>query len=91
MTILHENPYLMDAQERKTLKRAITSKESWKAKARERQKGMRLLQLKIRDLELSRALWKVRYYSLKDAGETDKASEISAELLPEAKTDRKKN
>jgi hypothetical protein len=55
----------MDAQERKTLKRAVASKENWKTKARERQKGMRLLQLKIRDLERSRAQWKEKYYAYK--------------------------
>jgi hypothetical protein len=48
----------LNAQERKALKRALLSKENWKAKARKRQKLLRIQQLKIKDLEQSRAHWK---------------------------------
>jgi len=47
----------VNAQERKALKRAILSKESWKTKAQKRKKEIRLLELRVRDLEQSRSQW----------------------------------
>ena len=56
----------MNAQERKALNRAILSQEKWRNKAKERQKGIRLQQLTIRDLERSRANWRARFFRCKD-------------------------
>ena len=75
----------MNAQERKALKRALESKEVWKNKAKERQKGMRLLQLKIRDLERSRFYWKQKSVDRKD-----KRMEPEV-VLEKSKSDPKKN
>ncbi len=55
----------MNAQERKALKRASTSKETWKAK--DRKKAMHLLRMRIRDLERSRNRWKVKFFRIKEA------------------------
>jgi len=57
----------LNAQEKKALNRALISKENWKTKARSRQKMMRLQQLKIRDLERSRAFWKEKSVVKTDA------------------------
>lgn len=87
----------MNAQERKTLKRALASKEIWKSKARERQKGMRLLQLKIRDLERSRTGWKEKFIQFKnEPGLQNKAENIqtsksSTSSGRQAKAAQKKN
>ena len=83
----------MNAQERKALKRALDSKEKWKAKAKERQKSMRLLQLKIRDIERSRADWKEKFSLEKMSKENEKSklSESSITSAQQLKSDRKKN
>ncbi len=78
----------MNAQERKALKRALISKETWKAKAKDRQKGMRLLQLQIRDLERSRALWKEKFFQNKNKKGKSRAPESSLET--QTKADQKK-
>ncbi len=81
----------MNAQERKALKRALISQEKWKAKAKERQKGMRLLQLKIKDLEKSRANWKEKFFLTKNVEEKGQTSESPDALEQQTKADRKKN
>ena len=50
----------MNSYERKALKRANESKAKWKEKALERNRRLRAAQLKIRDLEKSRQLWRDR-------------------------------
>lgn len=50
----------MNSYERKALKRANESKAKWKDKALERNKRLRAAQLKIRDLEKSRQMWRDR-------------------------------
>ena len=51
----------MNSYERKALKRALESKTKWRIKAIERNKTVRALKLKIRDLEKSRHMWRERY------------------------------
>ncbi len=81
----------MNAQERKTLNRALISKDTWKTKAKARQKSIRLLQLKVRDLERSRTQWKEKFFQLKNNEEKSKISETSAVLGKKTKIDQKKN
>lgn len=84
----------MNAQERKALKRALISKEKWKATAKERQKALRLQQLKIRDIERSRARWKEKFLQKKASENNEKNSELSESpivIARRAKLDRKKN
>ena len=56
----------MNSYERKALKRALESKTKWRTKAIERNKTLRALKLKIRDLEKSRHLWRERYLAEQD-------------------------
>ena len=55
------------------------SRDNWRAKAIERHKRIRALEVKIRDLEKSRAKWKARAQNQKETEipETDEASEDS--------------
>ncbi len=87
------NSIAVNAQERKALKRALVSKEKWKDKAKERQKGMRLLELKIRDIERSRINWKEKFLLEKESknNKKSKRSESSIESVKQMKSDRKKN
>ena len=50
----------MNSFERKALKQANESKAKWKQKAIERNKRLRAAQLRIRDLEKSRQMWRDR-------------------------------
>lgn len=52
--------HAMNSYERKALKRALKSKTKWRTKAVERNKTLRALKLKIRDLEKSRHMWRER-------------------------------
>ncbi len=84
----------MNAEERKRLKRAIDSKEIWKQRGLERQRTLRLQQLRIRDLESSRNHWKEKYFQTKEQGVVN--TQVTKDLLPklpsrELKKDRKKN
>ena len=83
----------MNAQERKALKRALESKENWKVKAQGRKKQIRLLELRIRDLEISRSLWKEKCYRERvelRSVDTDSVAKKDA-TKRQVKADRKKN
>ncbi len=81
---------IVNAQERKALKRALESKEKWKAKAQERKKQIRLLELRIRDLEYSRKQWKEKCFKAKKESKAEKTESRSKVPKRQAKTDRKK-
>ena len=81
----------MNAQERKALKRAQDSKENWKTKAQERKKQIRLLELRIRDLELSRGQWKRKFFETKSKPEIVKGNSGKPVSKRQTKADRKKN
>ena len=57
------------------------SRDTWRAKAIARRKENRLLELKVRDLEISRAKWKERALTATDAQKrrTDKAQKVEKE------------
>jgi hypothetical protein len=59
----------MNSYERKALKRARESKDKWKTKALERNKTLRALKLKIRDLEKSRQMWRERYLAEQESSQ----------------------
>ena len=61
----------MNSYERKALKRALESKAKWRAKAIERNKTVRALKLKIRDLERSRYMWRERYLAEQESLQKD--------------------
>lgn len=82
---------IVNAQERKSLKRALESKENWKTKAQERKKQIRLLELRIRDLEASRNLWKEKCYRERIELKSENTSEKKSITKRQAKADRKKN
>lgn len=67
----------MNSYERKSFKRALYSLSIWKDKAQKRQKEIRLLQLKIRDLERSRELWRKKYFLHKT--ETQESKKLDQE------------
>lgn len=84
----------MNAEERKRLKRAIDSKEIWKQRALQRQRVLRLQELRIRDLEISRNNWKEKYFKSKvpDACDIQNNKDTSPKQTSrELKKDRKKN
>ena len=81
----------MNAQERKALKRALESKENWKSKAKERKKQIRLFELRIRDLKLSRILWKEKCFNERKKPKTEKKVESTQVTKRQAKADQKKN
>jgi len=81
---------IVDARERKALKRALESKENWKAKASERKKRIRLLELRVRDLERSRGQWKEKCLMVKNEptpGKKDGEKKLSKRQLK--KTEKK--
>jgi hypothetical protein len=63
------------------------SRDEWRAKAIARRKEIRLLELKVRDLEISRAKWKEKALTAADAYQrrTDKAEEKAPEDEEEEK------
>lgn len=81
----------MNAQERKALKRAVESKENWKSKAKERNKHIRLLDLRIRDLKLSRSLWKGKCFEEREKTKTETRVEPTQVTKRQAKADQKKS
>jgi len=84
----------VNAEERMRLKRAIDSKEIWKQRGLERQRTLRLQQLRIKDLESSRNRWKEKYFQIKelDAMNSEKNKDISPKQMSrELKKIRKKN
>ena len=81
----------MNAEERKALKRALESKDNWKDKAQERKKQIRLLELRIRDLEHSRNQWKGKYFKVKNQPKPEEKEDKKQTLKKQAKNDRKKN
>jgi hypothetical protein len=81
----------VNAEERKKIKRAIESQVAWKNKAKERKKNIRLLQLKVRDLERSRKNWKEKFFNSKIEDKTDEIKKPTAISIKQAKIDRKKN
>ena len=81
----------MNAEERKKLKRAVDSQVAWKDKAKARKKNIRLLQLKVRDLERSRRNWKEKFFQSKKDDKTDDIKKSSAVTIRQTKIDRKKN
>ncbi|MCG8336315.1 MAG: hypothetical protein MJE63_17545 [Proteobacteria bacterium] len=81
----------MNAEERRALKRALESKENWKHKAQERKKQIRLLELRIRDLEHSRNQWKGKYFKGKNQPKPEEKEDKKQSLTKPSKIDRKKN
>jgi hypothetical protein len=61
-----------------------TSRDAWKAKALERQQRLRAAQVKIRDLEHSRACWKARALAAEEAQAKAENTRVSAEEPPDA-------
>lgn len=82
---------IVNAEERKALKRALESKESWKTKAQERKKQIKLLELRIRDLEKSRSLWKEKCYRERKELKPGNTAKKKRMTKRQAKADRKKN
>lgn len=64
------------------------SRDEWRTKAIARQKGIRLLELKVRDLEISRAKWKEKALTAADAQKprTDKAEKAQEDEDEEKET-----
>lgn len=60
----------MNSFERKAFNRAKHSQAKWKQKAIARNKRLRAAQLKIRDLEKSRHMWRERYETSHEAAQT---------------------
>jgi hypothetical protein len=81
----------VNAEERKALKRALESKENWKVKAQERKKQIRLLELRIRDLEHSRNQWKKKHFQTRSTSKPDKSEDRNQLPKEKSKVDRKKN
>lgn len=80
----------MNAQERKALKRAIESKENWKSKAQERKKQIRLLELRVRDLERSRGQWKEKCFKVKNEPKPEERVDKNKTSKRQLKADQKK-
>jgi len=78
----------VNAQERKTLKRALISQQKWKEKAQERKKGLRLLQLKIRDLERSRMQWKEKFFKMREEYKDKKKEVKNTDIKPSTASDK---
>lgn len=66
----------MNSYERKALKRALESKAKWRAKAVDRNKTLRALKLKIRDLEKSRHMWRERYLAEQESLQKELSSPL---------------
>lgn len=66
----------MNSYERKALKRALESKSKWRTKAVERNKTLRALKLKIRDLEKSRQMWRERYWVEQESFQEERSSPL---------------
>jgi len=81
----------VNAEERKRLKRATDSQVAWKNKAKDRQQRIRFLQIKIRDLELSRNNWKEKFFQTKTKEETQDSKETTSVSASQTKVEGKKN
>jgi hypothetical protein len=81
----------VNAQERKALKRALESKENWKNKAQQRKKQIRLLELRIRDLEKSRGQWKEKCFEERTKQSTESGVKLKRASKRHIRAHRKKN